>query len=245
LTSRRKNYWNNRKEEGGIIYKKCSGCNEWFPETTEYFYMCNKSKPERGLTNKCKKCSIEESKKNYDPIRHTELTNFYYHNDPDYKKRKKSYNYTEKEKDRQKQWRKENVNKINEYSKQRREHKKHNINPLEWQKCKEYFNNQCAYCGMTEQESKNKFNETLHKEHVEHNGLNNLSNCVPACKSCNSFKHTLTLDEFYNSDNPNYTQEKYNKILQWINYDHKLYIMPEKPKRENKKKNINQEQNIS
>jgi len=239
--TRSKKYWESHKEEGGIIYRKCSGCKEWLPETTEYFYMRNKSKPEKGFNAQCKKCEIEYSKLYYDPIRHTELTNSYYHNKPEYKNKKKSYNYNDKERERQKQWRKENAEKLNEYSKMKREHKKHNINDLEWQQCKKYFNNSCAYCGMTLEEHKIKFKEQLHKEHVDHNGLNDLSNCVPACKSCNSFKHTLTLDEFYNKDNQNFTEEKYNKIIEWTNTDYKQYIMPPKPKGKYTSKEVKQE----
>jgi len=39
---------NTRINDEGIKEKQCTKCGEWFPETTEYFYMRNKSKPEKG-----------------------------------------------------------------------------------------------------------------------------------------------------------------------------------------------------
>lgn len=95
-------------------------------------------------------------------------------------------------------------------------HKTHNITETEWNVCKRYFNYECAYCGMTEEEHKLLYNEQLHKEHVINNGSNKLDNCIPACKSCNSSKHYYDIDEWYNTNNPIYNRRRYNKIKQWM-----------------------------
>jgi len=238
-------YWKSRKEEGGIIYKKCSDCGEWLPETTENFYMRNKKKQERGLTSKCKKCSIKESQSNYDPKRHTELTNYYYHNNEEYKKKNKSYTSTPEQKEKQRKWRQSEKGKeyMKERGRYRQQHKKHKISKLEWLACKKYFYNSCAYCGLPIEEHYNIYagklrKEDLHKEHVDDKGINNLSNCVPACKSCNSEKHTDILEIWYNENNKKFTQERYDKIIKWIKEDYKLYIETEKPKRTYKRKKV-------
>ena len=43
--------------------KRCTKCNEFFPKTTEYFYVRNKKKPELGMSAECKKCMISAASK--------------------------------------------------------------------------------------------------------------------------------------------------------------------------------------
>ena len=42
-------FFENIREINGIKERRCSNCQEWFPETTEYLYMINKKKPEKGF----------------------------------------------------------------------------------------------------------------------------------------------------------------------------------------------------
>lgn len=56
-------------------------------------------------------------------------------------------------------------------------------------KC-EAFENKCVYCGLE---------LPLVSDHavpLSRGGSNSIDNIVPACKSCNSIKHTMTYDEF-------------------------------------------------
>lgn len=99
--------------------------------------------------------------------------------------------------------------------------KNHDITKKEWESCLKYFNHSCAYCGILNNEAKKKYNNYLHKEHVDHNGSNKIDNCVPACKSCNSKKWEFTLEEWYSEDNENFTYERLDKIKKWINEDYK------------------------
>lgn len=124
-----------------------------------------------------------------------------------------------------KEWDQNNKDKMKEYQKRRSQHKKHNIKKKEWTSCKKYFNYECAYCGINEEEAKIKTNNALHKEHFDHNGSNGLDNCVPACKNCNSQKYTFKFEEWYNKDNPIFNIERYNKIIKWINGDYKNSII--------------------
>jgi 5-methylcytosine-specific restriction endonuclease McrA len=73
------------------------------------------------------------------------------------------------------------------------------------------------YCGMTEVEAKQKFNERLHRDHAYNNGSNEIDNCILACKSCNCTKHKRDWDEWYTSELEFYSEERKNKIEQWLN----------------------------
>ena len=63
----------------------------------------------------------------------------------------------------------------------------------QWEQIKKDFDYKCAYCGITETEHYNQFNERLHQEHFyamsKGGGLTH-NNIIPACKSCNSSKGT-------------------------------------------------------
>ena len=240
-TKRSPKFFENIRVVNEIKERKCSQCGEWKPETTEYFYLVNKSKPEKGFKSECKKCTVKNSMK-------------YRKEHPD-KKFINDKNYSETQAGRESKrksfkkrydegviqvWIDNNPDKMQKYA-QDRQHKNHKITQEEWNACKTYFNNSCAYCGLPKDEHfilrKGEIvNYDLHKEHVDDDGDSDLSNCVPSCQSCNSQKWKFALDEWYNSNNPNYTEERFNKIMNWINKDYKLYIEPPKQKRNYNKK---------
>lgn len=230
-------FFENIREINGIKERRCSKCNEWKPETIEYFYMHNKSKPEKGFQAECKVCAIKRS-------REIALKN------PNRSKRKVEQ-WQEENKIRMQQVRKQyndrNKNKIYDYTSNyyqqhpekmkiyNKRHRKHDVSNTEWKVCKEYFDNKCAYCGLHISEHiqyrKGKaIYMDLHKEHVDDNGANDLSNCVPGCQNCNSTKSKKTIDEFLESKLiEKFTKEKYNKIIQWISEDYKKHIEPKPP----------------
>lgn len=105
-----------------------------------------------------------------------------------------------------------------------RSHKEHEISIEEWESCKSYFNYSCAYCGLTEREHQELHNQQLHKEHVNHEGSNRLDNCVPSCKTCNSSKHTFEFEHWYKERSGSYSEERFQKINDWLNNDYKKYI---------------------
>ena len=113
--------------------------------------------------------------------------------------------------------------------------KKHRLSKQEWKSCKEYFNNECAYCGLPIEEHFRKYAGKLqkidfHKEHVIDDGRDDIKNCIPSCQICNSSKRESSLNTWYNQENPNYTRERYLKIYNWIRYDCKKYIEKKKQK---------------
>lgn len=215
-------------------YKKCTLHELYFPNETpwikkskEFFYK-NKSSSE-GLFPYCKKCSIKKSRQyQIDHVESTaKLRRRWYdeHKELELNRRKehrlKNYKHNQKI---QSKWRKNNADKLIEYNRRRMENKKHEFSKHEWEDCKEYFNNSCAYCGMPEKEAKKKYNNKLHKEHVDHEGSNGLGNCVPACKKCNSSKRTKSLKDWYTEDNENFSKDRLRKINNWLNNDYKLHI---------------------
>lgn len=62
---------------------------------------------------------------------------------------------------------------------------------LEWRKLLEKYENKCAYC---------KVEKATTKDHIEalfNGGTDDIQNILPACKSCNSSKHTRNLNDWY------------------------------------------------
>lgn len=66
----------------------------------------------------------------------------------------------------------------------------------ERQQIYEMFNGHCAYCGceITLQQM-----QADHIEPLELGGADEISNLYPACRSCNHYKHTFTLERFRNA----------------------------------------------
>ena len=199
----------------------CNKCNKWFPSTTEYFYK-NKDNGIDGLFPYCKKCNMEKSAQwaKDNPERRKELKcNF--DSKPDSKKRRRKYNKMRVKNGEYKKWIINNPDKLKEYMSK---HQNHDITDTEWDSCLKYFNYSCAYCGMHQYDAKEKYDNYLHKEHVIHDGANDLSNCIPACKSCNSLKWQYKIEDWYNDQNKIFDENRYNKIIKWINEDYKEFI---------------------
>lgn len=227
--------------------KQCIDCLKWFEVNEENFSVISKNKD--GLNNRCRKCQKIKNDKYYEKTKEIqkEKARERIKNNPEYNRTKALEHYNkkrDKEIIRLKNWRQENKehkqqyqlnyqrnnpDKIKEYSKDR-QHKNHKITKKEWEACLQYFNYECAYCGLKQEDHYNMYmgklrKENLNKEHVEHEGKNDLSNCIPACKSCNDRKWKHNFNEWYNQTNINYTDERYNKIIKWLQEDYKKYII--------------------
>lgn len=136
-------------------------------------------------------------------------------------------NNQERDKENYKEWQNNNKDKIKEYNKNR-QHKNHKITIQEWESCKTYFVHRCAYCGLPIEEHYINRKGVVklgdfHKEHVDHFGKGNLQNCVPSCRTCNSRKWKYNMEEWYRQQEF-FSEEKLNKIYQWINTDYKVFI---------------------
>lgn len=128
-----------------------------------------------------------------------------------------------RENGRYKEWQKDNSDKFRAYS---RKKQLHDISGEEWDRCKEYFGYTCAYCGISELKAKNEQGHFLHKEHANHKGANDLSNCIPACRSCNSRKWMYELNEWYRNQEDIFSENRLNKIIRWLEGDFKSKSNP-------------------
>lgn len=207
-----------------VAEKQCKICKETKP-LDEYYSIektNSKGKEYTYFFPYCKKCSIERAKNsNFDKELHKELCK-QWRNRPENRVSIRKHLNKYRDKGGQLEWQRNNKNKIQEYANQ---HQSHEITTKEWESCLKYFNYCCAYCGISEDDAKEKYNNYLHKEHVDHKGSNDLSNCVPACKSCNSEKWTHELEEWYKIGNPNYQKRRLNKILKWTNKEYKKFLI--------------------
>ena len=206
------------KISNGELYKQCSKCRQWILCSSEYFYVANNKTD--GLAACCKECKRNQNHHyaitNKDKIKEiNHKTNLR----PERQKYNREKSKKMKGEGYCKQWYYNNLEKAKAY-RIKKLAQKHDITKQQWESCKKYFNDSCAYCGITEKNHKKLHKERLHKEHVKHDGVNDISNCVPACKSCNSQKWKFTIDEWYNKSNPVYTRKRYEKIMQWINNDY-------------------------
>lgn len=106
---------------------------------------------------------------------------------------------------------------------QRRARKKklpYTLNENQWQQIKNDFNNECAYCGMTEDEHLLNFHTNLHQEHfipLSGGGEYTHNNIIPACISCNSSKRDKDFFEWYPTYE-HYNQEREKFILEYLGY---------------------------
>lgn len=184
-------------------YKVCSTCGVNKKRDRDNYYR-NPTALD-GLMNQCIKCNIEANRKWVKDNRDTrkEYNKKYYKRNSEKIKsntdkfRKENPKYMEK-------WVEENPNKAREAwtvsSNNRRAREAELANTLtveELDRIKKYFNNSCAYCGISENELK----ESMQIDHIvpiarEIKGTER-TNIVPACASCNQSKGSKKLSEWY------------------------------------------------
>lgn len=85
----------------------------------------------------------------------------------------------------------------------------------DWQRCLDYFNNKCAYCGK---------DRKLQQDHfiaLEWGGEYTKNNIIPACKPCNSSKQEKNFFVWY-PEKSFYSIKREKKILKYLNYNPSL-----------------------
>lgn len=215
--------------------KECTKCNRVLQATTENFYTQKKTNKDGHtyytLTPDCKECR-KKGNLNYYYIPEVHERRIKQH--ANYRKdhveerriyRRKRRDEREDVRNYEREWRRNNKDKVKIYGKLYSD-KKHDITEKEWNLCKDYFNYRCAYCGIKEEDAKNLYGQNFHREHVIPDGRSELKNCIPACRKCNTSKHTDSLNNWYNPSNPIYSWERYYKIYTWLRFDvHKFIEM--------------------
>ena len=81
----------------------------------------------------------------------------------------------------------------------------------QWQITKNYFNNECCYCGSKEELTKD------HIKPLNNGGELTMSNVVPCCKSCNSSKKDKEMLSWYQGKSF-YSKERTQKIFDYVNF---------------------------
>lgn len=212
-----KKYYENNKEKLEKYKKKyyeknkesiLEECRKYYEENKEQriqyqkqYYLENKEK-----ASKCKK-------------------KIYSRNKDQILARQKQYRENNKEQiaETTKKWRKENLDKVKLVLQKYKAKKKKlqcTLTFVQWEQIKNHFDNECAYCGMKEEEHLEKWNEQLHQEHfiaLSKGGEYTHNNIIPACKSCNSSKNNKDFFEWYSEQNF-YSKNREKKILKYLNY---------------------------
>lgn len=235
---RRIEKWNKvHKIENDIIYKWCNSGQHWVEENDDNFYKsrCNSID---GYYPDCKPCSIRDGiqwvKDNRE--KHNKYKRqVYKENRFNAREIIKKSNQRRKELGKEKEWQQQNPDKVRYYSSL---HRNHDVNTNEYNAMLKVFNYECAYCGMSLQEHKKKYNEKLHNDHIDEDGYNDLRNDVPACKGCNCSKHESTLEEWYPKQDF-FSEERLNKVIWWTTEGYKDYIEDKPPYRISKSRVYN------
>jgi hypothetical protein len=184
------------------------------------FYSQNKHSKTKGdyiyYNPQCKECTIEKSmewqKENPEKYRMKDIKR---NKKPERKQKMKMAATKQRLEGKHREWQRNNPEKLKEYA-LRRQNKIHEFTEEEWLECKEYFNYECAYCGLHEADNLIVYNQHLHRDHVIHDGSNDIENCVPACVGCNVSKGDNEFTDWYNEDNPKFRKRKLNKIINWM-----------------------------
>lgn len=167
-------------------FKFCSKCKSELIASVEYFSADNSRKDKLRII--CKTCEKENHAKfiKNNKAKISDYNRFYHKKNPDKTLHRKHI-------------RKAKMKQL-----------PYNFSEQEWIKCKDYFNNQCAYC-----ESK----ENLEREHfvpLIKGGEYTVSNIIPACKSCNSSKNDSDFFKWY-PQRDYYSKKNEDKILSYLN----------------------------
>lgn len=226
-----------RINSDNVEEKKCKDCLNWFELNHENFGIDNKNKDKFNV--RCKQCQKEYNEHYYvkNKIHIIEKVKQYQENNFDKLSEIKKQNYQSDEakeriyqngvRSHQKNpelyqgltsnWRKNHKDKTRQYSRDWQLNKEHEITKEELKELYEYCNYSCMYCGMTEEEAKKKYNKRLFRDHFVNDGANTIDNCILCCNGCSSSKRDKTFEDWYTPKNPRYSQERYNKIIEWIN----------------------------
>ena len=205
------------------------------------FKMCNKCKqikelstinfPKRtansdGFDSICKQCKKITDKARYDAKRAEILEQ-----KKDYYKRnrkkiiEKQLKYYRENIERCQQtehnWRKNNPIKrrnINERRRTRELDNKSTLTSRQWNNTLKYFDFECAYCGIGQEQHMKTVGERLHQEHVVplvRGGGYTKKNIIPSCRSCNSKKGNYEFNYWYKKSSM-FSETRYRKILEFL-----------------------------
>ena len=122
-----------------------------------------------------------------------------------------------------KKWRENNSDKIRRDKQKRKALLKKLPSQLsveQWNIVLNYFNNECAYCGISEEEHLEKYGQRLHQEHfapLVYGGEYTHNNIITSCRSCNSSKSNKDFFKWYPTYK-HYNKQREKFILEYLGY---------------------------
>lgn len=228
------------------MYKICSKCKEEKPATSEYYYKSKHNKG--GLDSQCKECR-KTYRENYLSINKEHVYKnkkaWISKNKEKYKLQRKKDNakYILKNRDKRneynKRWAREHRDIMNKnqllylktekgkITEKKRQYKrrcaKGSFTYEQWEDCKNFFDNKCAYTGVSLTE------ETSTIDHIvpiSKTGSNNIWNICPSINYANFSKNNSNMEEWYKKQDY-YSEERLNKIYNWMQYSKEKYYILE------------------
>lgn len=212
--------------------KVCKTCGEE-KGIGQYYKKLN------GHQAHCKECRNKEKRRIYQTEKDKVLkrnAEYYKANSKAVMERKKEYRQENLERiqEREKRWRRENRERLTERNRQWRASntewsrrcarmynntyraRKGKLNacftPEQWGETKDFFQNQCAYCGKQ---------RDLTQEHfipVTKGGCYTINNIIPACQPCNSSKQNKDFESWY-PEQEYYSKRREKKIFKYLNIE--------------------------
>lgn len=214
-------YEESHKEIDGIEHKLCRQCEKFKPMNEEHFYRKKKNLTD-GFDTYCKECAgIKATQWRLENRERYNENQRAYHSQEEWKEDKRKRNKKWRENGGRKDWEERNKDKLSEYNQYREQNKRHEFTEKEFKLCKEYFNNECAYCGISEDKAKEIYGQNFHRDHAHHDGSNDLNNCLPACRDCNIKKWKYPLLEWYSQENEVFSVDRLDKLTKCLDGDWK------------------------
>lgn len=216
--------------------RTCTKCGKNLPLTVEYFYKQPNSKT--GFKTVCKECIKNHYEINKEKLQSYEKTYYeknkeklrdyaklYWIENREKKLKYKKYyvkKYKNKISEYRNKWIVENKDKITIYRHTRRSRKRNNggtYTPEQWEECKNFFDNKCAYTGELLTEL------NINVEHIKPistGGSSYIWNICPSINYANYSKNNNGLEEWYRRQ-PYFSEDRLHKIYEWIEYAENKY----------------------
>lgn len=224
-------YFNRRKASRDGFYGQCTDCRVAYNRQHRKLNAEKVRQTRRNYYEENREEIINKSKEYYEKNRERiaiRRKRYYKENREWFLDNRRRYYEENKEEHlkRMRRYVKENPH-VFRKTKQKRKAKKrnlpHTLTHEQWNNAKLYFDKACSYCGMTEAEHVEKYNQTLHQEHfipLSEGGEYMHNNIIPACVSCNSSKRDRDFFEWYPSYE-HYSRTREKKILEFLGYKDK------------------------
>lgn len=220
-----KEYFHKNKNKKDGFMDICKTCKKEYYQNNREYFVSRTSKYRKENKEHCLEVRAEYRKENKDEIA-KRLKGYYENNKEHFKQLRRIYYRENKNKvlEGVRKYNKANPHISRQYKQRRKALERklpYTLTNEEWNNIKLYFNNSCAYCGMTEEAHLEEHNEQLHQEHfipISQGGEYTHNNILTSCKNCNSSKYNRDFIEWY-PEYEHYSKEREQLILKYLGYE--------------------------